>query len=82
MSANWLSFEPSEIFIGLLKVRPWSVDRAKTISLLPLPWKTLQATYTLPAYGLDSPRSTSIDVLSLNLPLRAGVPRPTITVRT
>src|SRR3954453_9973480 len=82
MSANWLSSEPSEILLGWLKDRPWSVDRANTISLLPLPWNTLQATYTLPAWGLLGPRSTWMEVLLLNFPLRAGVPFPTPTVRT
>ncbi len=49
MSANWTFFDPVEIFIGWLKVAPWSVERTKEIELLPpTPWKTLHAAYTLP----------------------------------
>jgi len=82
MSANWTFLEPVEIFVGLLNVAPWSVERTKEIELFPpTPWKMLRAPYTLPAYGLLTPRSTSIAVLSLNRPLSAGVPLPTITVR-
>src|SRR5712691_10847289 len=62
MFGPWL-LQTLLIFIGALKVAPWSVEREKTISLQPLPWKSDQAAYTLP---FD--RSTWMPVLSLKLP--------------
>jgi hypothetical protein len=43
MYGPWLLHSPVEIFFGALKVAPWSVERLKSISLQPDPWKTDQA---------------------------------------
>src|SRR5712692_6202075 len=62
MFGPWL-LQTLLIFIGALKVAPWSVERENTISLQPLPWKSDQAAYTLPVAW-----STWMPVLSLKLP--------------
>src|SRR6266849_709922 len=62
MFGPWL-LQTLLIFIGALKVAPWSVERDNTISLQPRPWKSDQAAYTLPFDW-----STWMPVLSLKLP--------------
>src|SRR5258708_23471040 len=66
MFGPWL-LQTLLIFIGALNVAPWSVDREKTTSLQPLPWKSDHAAYTLPENS-ELVWSTWIPVLSLKEP--------------
>jgi hypothetical protein len=72
----WLSF------IGDENVWPWSVDRTKyTLELKPFelpPVNRAHAKYTLPSHA-PPVRSTSIEVLSWNLPSRFGAADPCAT---
>src|SRR5260370_42580670 len=75
MFGPWL-LQTLLIFIGALKVAPWSVERENTISLQPLPWKSDHAAYTLPVAW-----STWMPVLPLKLPTPKTF-ADRITVRT
>src|SRR5690348_15642952 len=64
MFGPWLLQTEPLIFMPLLKVAPWSVERAKSISLHPLPWKSDHAAYTLPE-NAELVWSTPMPVLSV-----------------
>src|SRR4051795_10071519 len=82
MSGNCVSALTGPSLIPLLNVWPWSVEREKLIVLPPLPLYDDHEKYTLPSQALFV-RSTSIAVLSLNLPPVPGAedPRATVTER-
>src|SRR4051812_6052524 len=83
MSGLWMSWIVWLRFLGCVHVAPWSVERTRfTLELKPLgvlPVNRDQGKYTTPSQR-PLVRSTSIAVLSLNLPSRLGADEPLATV--
>ena len=81
MSAPWFlgvpDAPPVEMTFGFENVAPPSVDELNMIGELPeAPWKSVWATYTLPAHGLSDVSfwSTSNHSLSVKVPTKPAAP--------